>query len=216
MATFAQMTAYISRRLIDPSNVAVSADDVKESINDAIRYWKYRRFWFNEVNDTATLTAQNPDFPVPSNYLVSAFDDDGFCIEYGGVRYPVGKVTQQVYDANYLVNGYGLPISYARSGSGTYQCFPVPDQNYTVRRHYIKDYDALVNDGDTNDFTTNAARLIEIWALGNLITEIRQDTDMGNYYREASQNEYRQLQVMNDKANGTGKLTLYSNLTENF
>lgn len=212
MANFGQMAAYIAKRLIDPQGVAVSYDDIKESINDAIRYWKFRRFWFNEVIDTATLTAQSGSFPYPANFLVPSTGDDGFYIQYGNIRYPLSKIAQQVYDGIFLSNGYGLPRWYARDASLQYQCYPLPDQNYVVGRHYLKDYPDLAVDSDTNDFTTNASRLINLWALSNLVTELRQDVDMGNYYRDATDNEYRQLGVLTAKANGTGKLTLYSDL----
>ena len=206
------MTSYVAKRLIDPSGTAVATSDVQDAINDAIAYWKFRRFWFNEVSDTATLTIQSTAFPYPSNFLMPVTDDDGFNIEYGGVRYPLVKITQQVYDSVYLANGYGLPRWYARCENQEYQCYPIPNYAYTVNRHYLKDYVALSADGDTNDFSINAARLIELWALGNLVTELRQDTGMGDYYRAASQNEYRNLRVRTDKENGSGKLTLYSQL----
>ena len=213
MATFGAMTTYVAKRLIDPSGTAVAASDVEDALNDAIAYWKFRRFWFNEVADTATLTLQSPAFPYPANFLMPAMDDDGFNIEYGGVRYPLVKVSEEVYDSLYLENGYGLPRWYARMGNTEYQCYPIPDVAYTVNRHYLSDYPALVNPTDTNDFSVNAARLIELWALANLTTELRQDTTMGDYYRTATQNEYKNLRVRTDKENGTGKLTLYSNLT---
>ena len=213
MATFGAMVTYVSKRVIDPSNTAIAASDVQDAINDSIAYWKFRRFWFNEVADTATLTQQSAAFPYPSNFLMPATDDDGFNVEYGGVRYPLVKVTQQVYDSLYLANGYGLPRWYARIGNEEYQCYPIPNFAYTVNRHYLSDYPALVNPTDTNDFTNYASRLIELWALGNLVTELRQDSTMGDYYRAASQNEYRNLRVRTDKENGTGKLTIYSQLT---
>lgn len=214
MSTFGEMVTYVSKRLIDPSNTAVSAEDIEQSINESIDYWKKRRFWFNEVNDTDVLTQHDPDIPVTDTFLVPAFEDDGFCIEYGGTRYPLVKVTQQAYDARYLSNGYGLPEIYTRSGDGTYQCYPIPDQAYVFRKHYLKDYEALDGDDDTNDFTNHASRLINLWTTANLITELRQDVEAGNYYREATQNEYRQIRVLNDKMNGTGKLTIYSQLND--
>jgi len=213
MATFAEMVSYISKRLIDPSNTAVSADDVKQEINNAIRYWKFRRLWFNEVADTATLTAQNPDFPYPTDFLVPSIKDGGFVIEYGGIRWPITKVDMQTFDAIYLTNGYGLPRWYARNADLEYQCYPVPDQNYTVLRHYLKDYEDLEDDGDTNDFTDHAYRLICLWSLADLSMELRQDSASSEYYRTAAKDEYRQLCVMNDKANSAGKLTLTSTLT---
>lgn len=214
MATFSEMTTYMSKRLLDPSNEAVSEDDVKQEINNSIAYWKFRRFWFNEVTDTTMLTAQDPDLPFTGVMLVPSMQDDGFCIEYGGARYPLIKVNTPQYDGNYLDQGYGLPRWYARNSTDGYQCYPVPDQNYVVRRHYLKDYEDLDADGDENDFTVYAYRLIELWGLANLISELRQDMPtMSEYYRKAADDEYRQLCVMNNKANAAGKLTVYSALT---
>lgn len=211
MATFGSIQTGVSKRLIDANNVAVSLSDVASSINDAISYWKFRRFWFNETFDTATLTAQSGVIPLGAEFLVPSTDDDGFVIEYSAMRYPLVKITQQEYDALYLTNGYGLPTWYARVGQD-YVCYPLPDQNYTVRRHYIKEYQPLVSSGDTNDFTNYASRLITLWTCANMSAEFRQDDKMEAYYRKASEDEYKNLRVMSDKSNGTGKLSLYSNL----
>lgn len=219
---FGDMTAYVSKRLIDPSNAAVSESDVQQGINQSIAYWKFRRFWFNEVKDQVTVLEHDPTIPVIGDgILVPSTDYDGFYIQYGGVRYPLVKITQQEYDNLYLTNGYGMPLWYSRIGSGEnadplvddqYQCYPIPDRDYDLGRHYLKDYDDLAADADENDFTVNASRLIMLWALANLTTELRQDVTMGNYYRDATTNEYRNLRVLTNKKNATGHLTLYSGL----
>lgn len=210
---FLQMQTYISRRLLDPNNTAVSLEDVKGAINDAISYWKLRRFWFNEVSDFAFLTAQDPNFPYPDDFLVPALQNDGFNIEYGGIRYTLAKVSESVYDGIWLANGYGLPQYYARLGDDEYQCYPIPDRNYQVNRHYLKDFDDLVDDGDENDFTIYASRLINLWSLANLSGELRQDEKMEQYYRSGANNEYNNLLVMTAKSNATGTLTTNSILT---
>jgi hypothetical protein len=214
MANFSSMITYIAKRLIDPNNTAVSTDDIGQAINDAISYWKFRRFWFNEVNDTATLTAQDGSFPYPDDFLVPSQQDDGFNIQYGNMRYPLVKITSGQYDALFLNNGYGLPRWYARLASGQYQCYPLPDRDYVVGRYYLKDYADLTNatGQDTNDFTDHAPRLIELWALANLSAELRQDDKMEAYYRSGAADEYRNLRVMTNKANGTGKLVIKSKL----
>ncbi len=209
MPTFSAMKEYVSKRLLDPNKTAVSAEDVGEAINDAIAYWKFRRFWFNEVNDTATLTAQDPTFPVPSDFLVPSLDDNGFNIQYSNITYPLIKITQSQFDGVFLDNGFGRPKWYARVGQ-EYQCYPIPDIAYTVGRHYLKDYAALVNDTDTNDFTDNASRLINLWTLANLSGELRQDDKMETYYRSAANNEYNNLLVMTRKSNASGKLSVNS------
>jgi hypothetical protein len=206
------MKTYVSKRLLDPSNTSVSLDDVGAAINDSIAYWKFRRFWFNEVYDTATLTAQDPNFPYPTDFLVPSMDSGGFNIQYGNIIYPLSKITQAQFDGLFLTNGYGLPSWYARVGQ-EYKCYPIPDQAYVVGRHYLRDYAALANDGDTNDFTDNASRLINLWALANLSAELRQDDKMETYYRSASDDEYQNLLVMTRKSNASGKIVINSFLT---
>jgi hypothetical protein len=210
---FGQLTTYVSKRLIDPSNTAVAITDVQQGINQSIAYWKLRRFWFNESAEIVTLTAQNPTIPLTANYLCPSIQDDGFNILYGNVKYPLVKVDIATMDSLYLSNGYGLPRWYARMASNEYQVYPIPDQNYTTDLYQLNDYPDLVNNSDSNDFTNNAERLIACWALANLVSELRQDTPgSGDYYRQAAQDEYRNLRVLTNKKNAAGKLTLYSTL----
>ena len=207
MATLADVQSAVSERLLDPGNEAVSAASVVSSINDSIAYWKFRRFWFNEVRDTATLTQSVGTIPLPSDFLVPVSDDDGFAIEYSNMRYPLRKVSQQEYDGAYLDNGFGLPRTYARIGQ-EYKVFWLPDQNYTISRHYLKDYAALVAPTDENDFLVYATRLITLWTLANLSAELRQDDKMEAYYRSAANDELNNLNRMTMKSNGTGRLSL--------
>jgi hypothetical protein len=211
MATFGAMQTYISARLLDPNNTAVPASSVAAAINDAIRYWKYRRFWFNTASEDLTLTQGDPLMPLPDDFLVELPMNDGFVIAYGGMRWPLTKRNPRDYDNVYLEAGNGLPYIYTVK-AGDYFCYFIPDQNYTVRVYFLKQYDDLVNSNDTNDFTDNAERLIELWALANLSAELRQDDKMEAYYRAAAQDEYKNLGVFNMKVNSPGHVTLHSYL----
>lgn len=205
MATFGDIQTAVSKRLLDPNNQAVSSSDVSSAINDAIRYWKFRRFWFNEVFDSVTLTEQYAVIPETGDILVPSLLDDGFVIEYSNLRYPLRKILQQQYDELYQSNGYGLPFSYARVGE-EFVVYPLPDRAYTLKRHFLKEYAPLVIPADTNDFTDYADRLIMLWSCANLSAELRQDSQMETYYRAAAEDEYRQLGVMTRKSNSSGRL----------
>lgn len=211
MATFVQMKDYVSTRLIDSNNEAVSAATVGQAINDSIAYWKFRRFWFNEAAYSANFTVQDATIPLPNMFLVPVTDTGGFFVSYSNIRYPLTKISDTEYDQLYLDNGYGLPRVYARVG-GAYEAYPIPDQAYSCHTRYLKDYNDLSADSDTNDFTDNADRLINLWALANLSAELRQDDKMEAYYRAAAEAEYRNLSVMTDKSNGTGRLSLGSSI----
>lgn len=206
---FGDMTSYVQRRLIDPNATAVSVADVQQAINDAINFTKDQRFYFNEVLDTATLTAHSPDFPYPSDFLMPVGDDDGFYVQYGQIRYPLNKITRQQGDAIWIANGYGLPRWFYRNGM-TYQCYPMPDQNYTVGRHYLKDYPDLVATTDTNDFTDYAYRPICLWATANLLDELRQDNTNADRLRSNASAEFGSLIKQTNKMNGSGKVTNHS------
>jgi hypothetical protein len=210
MATFGEMQTAVSKRLLDANNTAIALSDVAASINDAIRYWKFRRFWFNEDVIAEVLVAQDPDLPLPTDFLVPALKNSGVYIQYSNLRYPLRKISEAQYDGMFLSNGYGLPYYYTRIGDGTWKAYPIPDQAYALGGHYLKDYAALVNNADTNDFTDYANRLITLWTLANMSAEFRQDDKMEAYYRQAANDEYRQLQVMTDKSNSTGTLTNHS------
>jgi hypothetical protein len=209
MATFGEIKTAVSKRLLDPNNVSITSSDVANAINDSIAYWKFRKFWFNSIKDTVTLTEHDGNLPVTGDFLVSTQDDDGFNIEYSGMRYPLQKVSQQVFDNIWLSTGYGIPVYYARVNN-TYQMYPLPDRAYDLNRHYLKEYSALTSDSQTNDFTNYASVLIRNWTLADLVAEFEQDDKMEAYYRARADNEYRQLTVMTDKVNGAGKLTIDS------
>lgn len=211
MATFGQMQTYISERLLDPNGTAVSTSSVAAAINDALRYWKYKRFWFNTASEDLTLTQSDPLMPLPDDFLVEIGLNDGFVIAYGSMRWPLIKKNPRDYDNVYLTAGNGLPYIYTVK-AGDYFCYFIPDQDYTLRVYYLKEYSDLQANSDTNDFTDNAARLLELWALANLHAELRQDDKMEAYYRAAAMDEYKNLGVMNMKVNSPGYLSLHTYL----
>ena len=211
MATFLDIQTAVSKRLLDPLYESVSQADVASAINDSIAYWKYKRFWFNEAYGQVTATQSTGPIPLPADFLVPATDYDGFNIEYSAMRYPLQKLTQGQYDGIYLTNGTGLPRMYARVGQD-YVLYPLPDRDYDINCHYLRDYDPLVDDGDTNDFTDYADRLLTLWTTADLVFEIRRDFDAENLFRQRAQVEYQELQTMTRKSNASGSLTLSSTL----
>jgi len=211
MATFSQMTTWVSKRLLDPSYTSASSEDVGELINMAVSYWKQRRFWFNEITDTTTLTESNPTIPLPDDFLVPSIDN-AFVIEYSGIRYPLKKVSESQYNAMYLSNGIGQPFWFSRQASDQYQVYPIPDRDYTLRRFYLKDYVNLVNANDTNDFTIEAENLIKYQAAAYGMRDFRQDLNMYESFNQQANREYQNLLVRTRKDNATGTLTISSNL----
>lgn len=209
MATFVQMKQWVSKRLQDPNNTAVSSDDVGDLINQAQSYWKNDRFFFNEITDTTTLTQGDTSVPLPDDWLCPSIDNC-FVIEYSGIRYPLEKISEQRYNAQYLSNGVGQPFSFARMADAEYEVYSIPDRDYTLRRFYLRDYDDFVNDGDTNDFSIKANLLLQYTAAAYGSRDFRQDINMYQVFMAQAQDEYQNILATTRKDNATGSLTLSS------
>lgn len=211
MATFGELQTSVSKRLLDASNTAVSSSDVATAINSAIDYWKTTRFYFNVVEDTVSLTAQDGTIPVTGSVLGPSKQDGAFVVEYSNMRYPLQKISENTYNAWFLENGYGIPRFYARVGQ-SYEMYPLPDSAYILRRSYYKDYTDLVNSSDTNDFTDYADRLIMFWACAELIGGLRQDDKMEGYFTNKAMDEKNRLLGFTNKLNSSGRLVVSSGL----
>lgn len=211
MATFSTMKQWVSKRLQDPNNTAVSSDDVGDLINAALDYWKNVRFNFNEITDTTTIAQGVTAIPLPADWLCPSIDN-AFVIEYSGIRYPLQKISEMAYNAAYLSNGVGQPWYFARLASDEYQVYPIPDRDYTLRRFYLRDYDSFVNDGDTNDFSIYATNLLQYTAAAYGSRDLRQDLTMYDAFWRQTLAEQKSLLATTRKDNATGSLTIYSTL----
>jgi hypothetical protein len=219
--TFGTLQSRISARLIDPSNVAVSASNVAQAINDAVAFWKTRMFYFNQntanltldVNDPYILGYGNtkssyPSAPVlPQDFLFED-PDNGFTIPYNNLTYKIEKVSQAIYD-NANIRGNGLPYIYCFR-QGNYEIYFFPQIAYTCKVNYFKDYQPLVNSTDTNDFTNYADKLIEYDAIGRLLADLRLDDERAEKFFARAQSEYTNLKSRSRKQNATGRLEVES------
>jgi hypothetical protein len=213
MSNFAQMKTWVAKRLLDPSGTSVSSEDVGEMINQAIDYWKKRRFWFNEKTETVVLTQSDNSIPLPDDYYIPSLDSGAFVIEYSGIRYTLQKLSEPSYNNYYLSNGIGQPFWWSKQASpDNYVVYPIPDKNYTLRCFYLKEYAVLSGDTDSNDWTTVAQDLIKYQALSYGMNDFRQDYAAADRFETLAQRQYQNMLLRTRKENATGRLTNYSTL----
>lgn len=211
MATFSQIKARVSKRLLDANNIAVADEDVAAALNSSIKYWKFKRFWFNEALMSETLTIGSATIPLPSDFLVPSQKQNGFFIEYSGARYQLAKIEDEEYNARWSDTNTGLPKAYTRI-AGAYELTPAPDQAYTIKGTYLKDYEDINNDTLSNDFTNHADRLLMLWTCANLTAELRQDDKMEAYYRQAALDEEKNLSKFSSKTNASDAYAVSSSI----
>lgn len=224
--TFAGLRTKISKKLIDANQSAVSDSDVGDALNDALHYWKQKRFWFNEGQNSVTLGANNPYVlgygnsqpsgfanaaPVLPQDFLFEFERDGFVIPYANLSYRFDKVNPADLD-DASTSGYGIPYIYCFR-NGNYEFYYRPNLAYTLQINYVKDVADFVNDAETNVFSQYADRLLMYEALSHLFGENRQDASQDNLFASKAEREFRLLKKRSSSNVASGKLSFYSILS---
>lgn len=211
MATLKQIRDRVARKSQDADFSALSASVVDSEINRAIRFYQNKQFWFNEDKTDITLTAGNNVIPnIPAD-LISELQVNGLTLIDNQVKIDLKKIATNLFMERDF-DQTGRPYCYTYRNQ-EYLLLPTPQEAYTLEFRWLKLYDDLVNDGDTNDFTDNAEDLIMLHTLKNIYAEDKEDTERGMYYQNLEDVEFAALQTRNDHKLATGDLTISPILT---
>lgn len=204
MATLGDLKRKVSAKLLDANNTAVSVSDVVDGINEAIRYWKnHEIFWFNQLGTTVQTVAGTALLDTSSANILWLDKEAGMVIPYQNYRYPLYPMSPDMYDWN-DVNSQGRPYAYTYR-NGAYYLYWIPDQVYTVNLSGAKDYDDLVEDTDTNDWTEQADMLIVYETLSRLFQN-RDDIVKGDYFANGAASEASNLRKRTSNMMATGTM----------
>ncbi len=214
MATLKQIRDRVARKSQDSDFTSLSASVVDSEINRAIRFYQNKQFWFNETLTTITLVAGDNVVPsIPAN-LISELQVNGLTLIDNQVRIDLKKIPANLFvERNF--DQTGRPDCYTFRNN-QYLLLPKPQEAYPLEFRWLKLYDDLVNDTDTNDFTINAEDLIMLHTLKNIYAEDKEDTERGIYYQALEDVEFKALQLRNDSRLSTGELTTYSILNNTY
>lgn len=206
MSTFGELKVAVSKRVIDPSNTAISASDVGDAINSAVAFYAKKDPWFVEGSGTVTLTVNSPTITgIPSDFEFEN-QSSGIVISYNDAKYPLAKITPEAFD-NMDTGSQGIPTFYTYRAD-VYSCYPYPDYAYTATTYYKKKFTALSNADDINDFTTEEPNLIIYDALARLYAEFRQDFETAKEFEEKRDKEWLNLLALTNKKRATGSLMI--------
>lgn len=211
MATLKQIRDRVARKSQDADFSALSASVVDSEINRAIRFYQNKQFWFNEDKMDITLTAGDRVVPNIPTDLISELQVNGLTLIDQQVKIDLKKVATNLFMERDF-NQTGRPDCYTYRDQ-QYLVQPIPQEAYTLEFRWLKLYDDLVSDGDTNDFTDNAEDLIMLHTLKNIYAEDKEDTERGMYYKDLEDAEFKALQTRNDHRLATGELTINPILT---
>lgn len=205
MATLSTIRTRVLAKLVDAGGSIGEplASQVTAEINSVIEFYQPYNFWFNETTTTGTLTAGNAALPIPSDFN-QFLEPNALVIQQDNVRYPLEKVTPLQFDSMYA-GGTGLPRFWVYRNQAITLYF-TPDQAYTYYLYYNKSYAALVNDGDSNDFTNYADRLVEYRTLAECYLNYRSDPEMATAYERKANEELNRLVSQTAARSATGVL----------
>jgi len=206
MPTFVELRKMVSRRIQDPNNTAISVMDVGDTINASIRYWKQKRFWFNDITQTVTTVANSPVVPATTIPILYVFKNDGLTLYDQSYRYVLPHMTPEEYD-NADIGQIGRPQGYTYRNGG-YELYYYPMQAYPLKLHGVRDYDDLVDDSDSNDFTELADRLIIFDSMSRIYAEFRQDLESASIFSAAADEEFKNLMSRTSENVTTGRMTV--------
>lgn len=209
MATFGELKLKASARIQDKLTTVVSSSEVGDQINNSIKFWKTKGFWFNQGVGSAVLTAGNPVLPSTGLFYIETMR-----INDQQMTYDLKQIPNSIYDG-WNNQGRGLPYAYTLRG-GQYELYWYPQQAYTVQVTGLKEYAPLVNDTDTNDFTIYADELILYDTLSRLTAEYRTDPETSDYYSKRILSEKNNLMALTNNMFGTGRAEVYETFNDSY
>ncbi len=205
MATLSELRTRIARILSNDSLIDPTSAEIDTQLNLTIDYYETEHFWFNEERVSITLTPGDPVVPnIPSDFK-QELRPNGLVVLEGNVRYPLLHVTPLEYDT-LNVDGQGLPTAYTYR-DGQFLLYYYPDQAYTCFLFYLKTYVDLASDGDSNDFTNNAERLVTYKTVADLLRDFRDDEERAARYDARVFDEYRKIKRETENRILTGRVS---------
>ena len=154
---------------------------VKNAIQSAINVWEFEPFWFNEdyeQNIFNTVAGQEFYTSADWSILTTAPNLLRIHVLISGNRYPIKPRTWgYLEDTSVNPSVTGQPIDYAYLG-GKFRLYPIPDGAYPLTFSLNELLSDLVNDADTNAWTTDAYDLIRSQAKLILAREILYDDEL--------------------------------------
>lgn len=205
MSTVAELKARILSELQRPSLTAQCA----KAVTDAIEFYAMRSFWFNTVLDeTITTAAGDPDYTIPPYFRAHKLAEitiggERTCLRYG----MEWDEYRHLQGASSPPNGQPTEILYF--GDLLY-LYPTPADAYPLSLTYCSALPPLVNDGDSNAWTTSAEPLIRARAKWDLLHNVIRDYPEAERAEAAEGRWYGLLQARDMGRRGPARIVAAS------
>lgn len=178
MSTYGTMIDRIAAEL-ERSDLGSSSSPglIGTHINDAIRLYKARNWWFLQSPTSAALTSSTTASDSYVSRYAGLIQLDSLRITIAGQKYPLDPVSFQEMESLHDGNASeGQSWKYAEYGSRL-RLYPTPDQIYTLTWSGLFEEATLSASADTNDWMTDGELLIRSTARMTIYRDYLRDLD---------------------------------------
>lgn len=170
MANYADMQARILDELANDGDL--TASQVNNAIQDAIKYYERNEWWFNS-NISTFSTVSDQEYYTLANFsdLPSSVSLLAMTVSVTGVNNSLRGVDFQSINDVQTGQVKGIPRFFAYFDQAL-RLFPIPSAVYTLTVAYVYRLPALVNGTDENAWTNDAEELIRQSAKRRLAMNI--------------------------------------------
>lgn len=179
---------------------------IDRAINRAIEYYsRTPRFWFQENIATFSTVASQFQYTTTDMGItdINKIDDVLFQLNSTTNITLHPRTYHWIRFANES-NTPGVTNDYAWYENSLW-LYPVPDGVYTVTVSYLKSYTTLV-EGQSNDFTNNAADLIEARAMWTIYSRILKNTELATQAKADENDALLALMTQTSRLSSSGKM----------
>lgn len=199
MSTYGEMQASIAlyMRRTDLTT------EIMTAIKRAINHYEKEAWPWIELRNTSLVTAADVrSVALPTDFVFDVLVK----VTFGTTIYDLRKRTIAEIETMYTSDDFtGQPTDYA-IWSGSLFLYPIPNAAYTLTTTTYDTIPALVNDTDTNAWTTDAEDLIEAHAIWWLCSAVTANPARATAALDREARAYRQLRARATLQESSGTL----------
>lgn len=191
MPTYADMRARIADELANDGDISTA--QINYAIQDAIKFYERREWWFNSSIGTFT-TVGSKEYYTSSDWseLSTQIQIDTMTVTYNGVKFPMKAIDYETIDNIQTGSIVSIPRNFAYYNQSL-RLYPIPLDIYTITVGYAKRLTALSADADNNAWTNDAEELIRQSAKRRIAVNYLSASDLAAQFAGQEREAYSAL-----------------------
>lgn len=195
MATYSDMRARIADELANDGDISTA--QINYAIQDAIKLYERRGWWFNQKTATlSTVAAQEFYGSADLADIPNIVQIDNATVTNSGLKTPLRAVDFNTIDDIQDGSVTAEPTAFCVYEQEV-RFYPIPDAAYTVTLSYVYRLTTLSADGDSNAWTNDAEELIRQCAKRRIALNYLQSEEVAARCASLEREAYAEMMAEN-------------------